>query len=394
MNSFGDYEMISGKFPDSILLIGRDVGPFAQKIKEFNNDTNIGAVDLLGNIETREFADWKFSVVKQRNDCNLNRKFHRSAIEYLYELALVMLEEREFNQLIPLAPFNRHPEFIIKLSKAIAIPLLNTDSLIAANSNWSFVTNFLHFFPSYLDFYTSPWYQNEEIEDKLDIKISKNKTYTSKFKKNVNFNSKNRIETYSVPLRKIHCASFYSSLKAVDLLGFNTLGEPFNHKLILDELEMNSYLPFSFSNRNLKAEISSFLKKIITSLKLMGIISIFFLIHKGDIIPIGCNSLPDIKIDLWINRSKGRLLPLLLKPSSKRSNLEKKIVYGYKCPFYSDVEQIVPPIPSKLATNRNLPGVVSNPGYPLFSIYGASDTLSELQKNLKIGINQIKQIMS
>ncbi|MHA2238904.1 MAG: hypothetical protein ACXAB2_11110, partial [Candidatus Hodarchaeales archaeon] len=107
-----------------------------------------------------------------------------------------------------------------------------------------------------------------------------------------------------------------------------------------------------------------------------------------------CNSLPDIKIDLWINRSKGRLLPLLLKPSSKRSNLEKKIVYGYKCPFYSDVEQIVPPIPSKLATNRNLPGVVSNPGYPLFSIYGASDTLSELQKNLKIGINQIKQIMS
>jgi hypothetical protein len=391
INSFGDYKMNLGKFPDSILLIGTDIGPFAQKIKEFNNKIKIGAVDLLGNIETRKFADWKFSVLKQEEECHLNRNFHRTVVEYLFELALVMLEEREFDHLIPLTPFNKYPELVKKLSTEVAIPLFNTESITTTCSKWNFVLNFLQLHPTYQKYYSLDSFTNDKNNHSINI-INPKFQFTD-FNSNQNtLNSiKDRSNNLFVSTGEIHCGSFYSSINSIKFLGFNTLGEPFNHKFIFDDLELNSYLPFSQSNHNLEIKIFSLLKQIISSLKLMGMLTIYFLLLNGNIIPIACNSLPDINIDLWISRSGENLVPLLLNPSLKGLKFNKETKFGYKCPYYSNLVQQVPKIPSWLATNRNLPGVLSNPNYPIFSMHGFSKSRSKLHKKLGENTTQIKQ---
>ncbi len=104
--------------------------------------------------------------------------------------------------------------------------------------------------------------------------------------------------------------------------------------------------------------------------------------------------MPDIKVDLNINRSKSNLIPLLLNPSLERQSFKEKVGFGYKCPFYTTKTRIVPYIPSELATNRFLPGISSNLDYPIFSIHGSSDDLLELQRKLRFDTKQIMNMFN
>ncbi|MHA1237436.1 MAG: hypothetical protein ACTSQ9_07245, partial [Candidatus Hodarchaeales archaeon] len=94
-----------------ILIIGQETGPFAKQIKKLYPDMKIGSVDILGNLDTRNSVESAFSVVKQTPGESLERKKVRSDLDLLYELTLIMLDEIEFDILIPLTPFNSNPEY-------------------------------------------------------------------------------------------------------------------------------------------------------------------------------------------------------------------------------------------------------------------------------------------
>ena len=130
-----------------ILVVGREVGPITQLLKEKVPKVSIGAIDVLGNKETRFFSDWAFSIEKQTPDRSILRLKHRTLLDLLYELTLVMLEDLEFDLFIPLSPFQTKPQYLHNLSQEVEIISPNIEVLEHVRSTYTFLTQVSMTFP-------------------------------------------------------------------------------------------------------------------------------------------------------------------------------------------------------------------------------------------------------
>ena len=376
-----------------ILIIGRETGPFAQQIKKTYPDMKIGSVDILGNLDTRNSVESAFSVVKQTPGESFERKKVRSDLDLLYELTLIMLDEIEFDILIPLTPFNSNPEYLRSLSDKIKLPIVDWKTLEKTSSPWKFLSHLIESDPT-----TSPQQRLIESEELFKRKEEKGLFVTKK--KNVYVN-KDFLADYSfipeegffLPIEEIYCAAFYSTSEFISHIGVQTIKPAANHALFYDEFEKNAYSPFSSTQILPIGEIIESLVSIVERCQLMGFSTIYFGINEKNIVPISCNSLPDEKIDLWSTITRNNLIPLLINPSENNSPPNSRKVFGYKFPIFTSHPILVPMIPEAIAEQRNLPGVYNTVEYPVCTIQSFSEDVKDLSRGLKMNMKQIHKIL-
>jgi hypothetical protein len=377
-----------------ILIIGRENGPLAKQIKKIYPDMKVGSVDILGNLDTRNSVETAFSVVKQTPGDSLERRRARSNIDLLYELALVMLDEVEFDILIPLAPFNTNPEYLRSLSNRIELPIVDWKNLDKTSSSWKFLSHLSKLIPS-----SSLKQRLIKFDELIDINGEDGLFVTSKG--NFSIDRNKNLTTYSpphdqgffLPIKEIHCAAFYSSSRSITNIGVQTVKPPLNHSFFYDEIEKNAYLPFNSLRTFSTKELIEYLVEIIKQVQPKGFLTLYFGIYEKNIIPISCNSIPDEKIDLWNKINASNLIPLLIEPSDYHPSLILNKVYGYNFPIFTSHSIKVPMIPKEVAEQRNLPGVYNTPEYPVCTIQNISDDVNDLSRKLELNMKQIHEIL-
>ncbi|MHA1976519.1 MAG: hypothetical protein ACW98F_06835 [Candidatus Hodarchaeales archaeon] len=371
--------MRRSNFPLRILLIGRETGPFAQLLKNSHIHSNIGSVDVLGNMETRIYSDWKFSVIKQEPGSSLVRKKKKSTVDILFELATIMLEEKKFDILIPLAPFHKFPDLIKHFSNLCEITITTQASLEKTSSDCMFIKYLIEEFPQFI-----PYYNRIKIKKVLDenregmVITDVHKVFIKSETKDENYKEL-ATEGFFLPLKEIHCAGFFSTNESVLFLGFQTLKSPDGFNFINKDLEKNAYYPCNEETSFMK-ELSNLIR-IIEKLNLVGLISIYFGIIENKIVPFSCNVLPDENIDLWMNKTNNNFIPHFLKFSKDLEPFSRDSLFGYKIPIYSQLSS-VPAIPPELATQRNLPGISAHFKYPICAIFGALNTYQNVKREI------------
>jgi len=377
-----------------ILIIGREVGPLATQIKSLYPSMKIGSVDILGNLDTRNSVESAFSVVKQTLGESLERKKVRSDLDLLFELALIMLDEIEFDILIPLTPFNSNPEYLRSLSDKIKVSIVDWKTLEKTSSSWKFLSYLIKSDPN-----SSQQIKLIEFEELLEIKgeeglfvTRRGNLFINKNKNSTEYSLKPE-EGFFLPIKEIHCAAFFSTSDFISNIGVQTISPSSNHSFFYDEIEKNAYIPFSSTQALPISEIIEHLRKIIKKFRFMGFLTIYFGIIGKNLVPISCNSIPDEKVDLWSEKTANNLIPHLIDPSKNFSPSNSKMVYGYKYPIYTSHTIKVPMIPEKLAEQRNLPGVYNTVDYPVCTIQSFSDDVKNLSRELVVNMKQIHKIL-
>ena len=373
--------MSSMQFPKRILIIGGEVGPIARLLKSYKLESlklSIGAIDILGNVETRIFSDWTFSVEKQSPNESIFRQKQRPLIDLLYELTLIMLEEKEFDLLIPMSPFQTKPRYLRHLSKEVPVMMCDIQSLECVNTNYAFLKTLSSKIPEALP---DP-VRFSDLIDSTSISfpfffISKNKTDIFRSQEQLISISDLNKSGYYLPFAKVNCALFMSSSDSLVCIGIQSLSPPSDHDFIPTFLEKNALLPFLLPKNVSFHSIISFLTNLINTLELRGIVSIYFGFLGNKIIPISCNILPDENIELWNDKSSNNLFSYLFSFNTKDKPISPAN-YGFKLPIYSSHSIRVPKLPDELVRQQNLPHVFSHSSYPICSILGNASTLSKL----------------
>ncbi len=376
--------MVNAPFPKRILLTGYEVGSLARIIREKYPDMFIGAIDVLGNIETRLYADWKFSILKQSPETSFIPPKHKTIPKLLYELTKIMLEELEFDLLIPLSPFNKKPDYIARLSHEINVNVSNLQILKKTFSEYRFLLEINQFLP-----------QNNIYNYNL-IKFSEippsNLPVLFIMKEDILFLSTNSIleqrdlkyeKGFIIPFSKLFCAFFLIKQDIINFLGIQTLQSPSGHNFFYNCLEKNAFLPSSFKDKKLYEMCKSSLLSIIRDLDLTGFITIYFGVNNANnnnvnIQPVSCCAIPDDNLFLWELRASNSFISYLLNPDFEIISKIKPFKYAFKIPLYSAHPIRVPDIPKDIADRRNIPGVISNPEYSICTIWGSSTSLSRL----------------
>jgi hypothetical protein len=365
-----------------ILVVGREVGPIVQLFKEKVPKISIGAIDILGNQETRLYADWKFSIEKQSPDKSINRIKHRSVVDLLLELTLVMLEDLEFDMLIPLSPLQTKPKYIHKLSREVEIFAPSYKLLEQATSAYVFLTNISSNIPELIP---SSIFKSEvsNFMNFPSILVSHTGLKLMPSDKSISSLDSLNLSGFLLPISQIHCASFLSLSHDLRLIGLQTLSTPHEHPLFPDQLEKNGMIPFSLPKGFTINRIITFLSRIISTLGVVGMITIYFGLSENQIFPVSCNILPDENITFWEKISSGSLVPFLLNEKNNRTPQFNTSISAFKIPIYSYRSIRVPTLSEGLCTQRNLPGVISYPEYPLCAISGTSSSFSSAHKLLE-----------
>ncbi|MFX1506434.1 MAG: hypothetical protein ACFFDC_09990 [Promethearchaeota archaeon] len=374
-----------------ILVVGREVGPIVQLIKEKNPKVSIGAVDILGNQETRLYADWKFSIEKQSPDMRIKRPKHRSIVNLLLELTLALLEDLEFDLLIPLSPLQTKPKYIDKLSQIIKITAPSYKLLEQATSAYVFLTNISsnvsELIPSSL--LTSDLSKTTKYPA---IFVSQNGLAFIPSEESMTSLDSSNLSGFSLPISQIHCAFFLSSSDNVQFFGLQTLSTPHEHAFFPNDLEKNGIIPFS--NPGFTYErIISYLSRLIIKLGIIGMGTIYFGLFKGQIFPVSCNVLPDENLAFWEKKASSSLVPFLLNEKSSHTPQLNTSVSAFKIPIYSYRSIRVPPLSEGLCTQRNLPGIISHPEYPLCAISATSSSFSSAHKILQQKKKEILKVL-
>ncbi len=90
------------------LCIGFNSRPIVEALKRINR--SVAAIDYFGDVDIRERADYLFSILDQREDESIGRPMHRTAADYLVDLAEVMAEEVEIENVIIGSGLDDYPE--------------------------------------------------------------------------------------------------------------------------------------------------------------------------------------------------------------------------------------------------------------------------------------------
>ncbi|MFX1538947.1 MAG: hypothetical protein ACFFDI_32590 [Promethearchaeota archaeon] len=375
-----------------ILLVGREVGPIVQLLKEKISKVSIGAIDILGNEETRIYADWKFSVEKQSPDTSILRKRHRSILDLLLQLTLVMLEDLEFDLLIPLSPFQTEPQYIHKLSREVEICSPSYKLLEQTTSAYVFLTNISSGFPESTSSLIFTSDLSKEQAFPATFISPHGLSFISSYNSIHSLNSSSS-SGYLLPISQIHCAFFLSVAHSLRFIGLQTLTAPFEHDFFPNHIEKNAMIPFSLPGGFTLKRIISYLSQIITRIGVVGVVTIYFGLSKTDIIPISCNVLPDENFAFWERISPRSLVPFLFSLEDDHVSQFTSSVSAFKLPIYSYRPIRVPPLPKNLCAQRNLPGVISHPKYPLCAISAQSSTYSSAHKTFQHMKKEILRII-
>lgn len=375
--------MQSTHFSKRILVTGREAGPLARLIKSYAlNDfkISVGAVDILGNTETRIFSDWIFSVEKQSPDDSVLRPKQRPIIDLLHELTQIMLEELEFDLLIPLSPYQTNPKYLQRLSKIVEVYCPKHQIITMCKSNYCFLESIRSKLPEIMPFPISI----SSLYDFPSLKfpsmfISKDNTKILYSKKDLLLNSGKNDIGYYFPFYKIHCAFFTGFSHNYNFIGIQSLSSPNDHDFFLDNFERNAIIPFSCPDPISIPSIISFLTKIVNALDLSGFITIYFGLQKEKIIPVSCGILPDENIDLWDIRCTEHLIQSILAPNKIQLEYHPSPYYAFKIPVYSSHPIRVPILPEEDVTQRNLVNVISHPTHPICSILGKSKSKNNIK---------------
>ncbi|MFX0184174.1 MAG: hypothetical protein ACFE95_13910 [Candidatus Hodarchaeota archaeon] len=377
-----------------ILVVGREVGSIVKLLKEKTPKVLIGAVDVLGNQETRLFSDWAFSVEKQTPDVSVLRSKHRDLLELLYELTKVMLEDLEFDLLVPLSPFHTRPNYIQELSREINIAFSNISSLEKTSSTFNFLKTVSSEFPNT---FSPDVYLSESINLKVDdfpfILISKFKTKILSSKASLHSITVNKTD-FIFPVPQIHCAFFIANPNILHFLGLQTLSSPYQHSFFSDHFEKNALIPFSSKSVLSIKEITSFCSSIINTLEIQGLVTVYFSVIEDSFFPISCTVIPDENFEVWENRITTTLAPFLISRETKSILHLSASKFAFKFPIYSFRPIRVPFIPKEFASQRNLMGVISNPEYPLCAISGSGSTFSDVQTQIQEKKSKIIKILN
>ncbi|MHA2225991.1 MAG: hypothetical protein ACXAC8_12345 [Candidatus Hodarchaeales archaeon] len=386
--------MLSSFSSKRILVIGREVGPIIHMLKEKIPNASFGAVDLLGNEETRLFADWKFSVEKQIPDKSILRPKQRSIIDLLFELTLVMLEDLEFDILIPTAPFQTKPQYLLLFSKQVKIPLMNSRSLSNTKSDFTFVSKVYNIFPEIpLSVIRFSNVSNNIGDNNRGIFISNKKTCFLSTRSDDSSEYSSDEQGFLLPISQIHCAFFISFPPQLNFIGFQTLSSPHDYPFISDKLERNALIPFDSRIGVSNDTAVSFLSQIISKLELTGLISIYFGLSDNNILPISCNVLPDENFDLWESRSSKSLIPYIISANYQSFSHQPSSNFAYKLPIYSSQTIRIPTLLKTITSQCNIAGSISHPNYPICCISGKNESLIEANRSFKRKKVEIHQIL-
>ncbi|MFW9905885.1 MAG: hypothetical protein ACFFFH_16305 [Candidatus Thorarchaeota archaeon] len=374
-----------------ILVVGREVGPIVQLIKEKKPEISIGAVDILGNQETRLYTDWKFSIEKQSPDTLIQRSKHRSIVDLLFELTLVMLEELEFDLLIPLSPLQTKPKYIDELSRELEIFAPSYKILEQATSAFVFLTNISLSIPELMpsSLFTSDL---SNVMTYPAIFVSPNGLSHIPSEESIISLESSNLSGFLLPISQIHCTFFFSMSHDTRFFGLQTLSDPHEHAFFPNNLEKNGIIPFSTSNFTHK-RIISYLSRLIIKLGIVGMGTIYFGLSKDSIFPVSCNVLPDENLAFWEKKTSSSLVPFLLNEKSNHIPQFNTPVSAFKIPIYSYRSIRVPPLSGSLCTQRNLPGVISHPEYPLCAVSAKSSSFSSAHKILKQKKKEILKVL-
>jgi hypothetical protein len=167
----------------------------------------------------------------------------------------------------------------------------------------------------------------------------------------------------------------------VKFLGLQTLSAPHEHAFFPNNLEKNGMTPFSIPGFTYE-RIKSYLSLLINKLGIEGMGTIYFGLSENKILPVSCNILPDENLAFWEKKSSRSIVPFLLNENSNHAP-QFNSASAFKTPIYSYHSIRVPILSEGLCTQRNLPGVISHPEYPLCAISAMSSSFSSSNKVLQ-----------
>jgi hypothetical protein len=365
-----------------VLCVGREVGPLVQLLRETVPNLQIGAIDVLGNADTRQYVDWAFSVEKQVVNRSIYRPKHRSLEELLYELARVMLEELFFDLVIPSSPFHSKPDYLESFSEQTAVSMPEKFIMEQATSAFKFITNLHMCSPSLLRPLEREISVSEIAQENLPgIFITEKGNFIIDDNSVLKTTSSQKLEGFYVTTSNIHCAGFLVSGHQIQFLGGQSIVSPYHHSIFPDFLERNSFIPYSASGESSILEVKQLGEKIIRELNLTGMITLFFCISSRQLVPISCNLLPDANLSLWARKHPSMIARFLMAPSYTLNPISPPKDFVYRIPIYSRSPLRVPSFYKGICNQRNLANVLSHPEYPLCAISGSGETRYEAEEH-------------
>ena len=381
------------KNPTRVLCVGREVGPLVHLLRETVPNLQIGAVDVLANEDTRQYADWAFSVEKQNENTSICRPKLRSLEELLYELAQVMMEEISFDLVIPSSPFQTRLDYLEGMSKQTETFMPDRSTLEQTTTAFKFLSSIETCSPSLLHHVEGEVALSElETDDLPGILITKDGNYFLN-EKTASSNLRSRtLKGFYVTTSQIHCASFLVSTHNSQFLGVQTLDPPYQHTFFPNLLERNSILPYSASGVSSLSEIMDYGRNLIHSLDLSGMITFYFCHSSRYLVPFSCNLLPDENLGLWARNHPRVITQFLTTPSHILGQPSPKVDFAYRIPIHSRRPLIVPSLPKRISNQRNFAGVLSHPEYPICAISGSDTSPHEAEKQKTEVLAKLTQI--
>ncbi|NHJ01955.1 MAG: hypothetical protein EAX86_07400 [Candidatus Heimdallarchaeota archaeon] len=360
------------------LLVGRETGPIAEVIKRNYPKIKLGSVDILGNLETRKYSDWSFSVERQISNQPLHRKKHRSLLDLIEGLTAIIMEEHDFDFFLPLTLMQKNPDLIVRLTKKMKTEFIRRDLLEISSSGYSFLKNILKVMPELLEYPESLLNAKSQINQQVVIT-----PHQMDIKNSIFINDNPPSNSFILPYVPVYCMAFIRTNEILNYIGMQRVVPPLNKELSVNAFEKNGLIPANSVSESNIARTKEVFQKLINVLNLFGIITIYFGLLDSLIVPYKCNLLPDENFDLWNVKSSHTLCRFLLTKNKEKILPVQSNYYAFKLPIYLAQSIKVPKIMSSIATQRNIPGTISMPKYPLCSIFGYANTLNETKQILR-----------
>ncbi|MHA1214488.1 MAG: hypothetical protein ACTSPG_04285 [Candidatus Hodarchaeales archaeon] len=369
--------MLNRRDRKRILIVGSDVGSLSKALRNYNPNYEIGAIEILGNIETRKYAKWKFSVAKQSPGLSISVPQNRSLTNYLIELTYVMLEEIEFDIILPCSPLHTEKEFLIDLKHDYNIYFPSIKTIDLFSSDYTFLQTIKrkiqNLIPSAFNIHENLVHNIEKTNYFFATK--RNTEFFSSFRNDSVTNNKQ--DGFLIPCPQLYSAAFIQKKNFQLYLGIQELKNPYNKDSLVFPFENNALTPPNIAVLQNKSEIIDKLKELTSSLGLSGFFTIYFTLNpSNDPIPLSLVPTFDQNIIIWQLNTQSLVLDLL---NNNINQDDLKNFLSFKLPIYSHLPTVVQDLKFNYVIHQNIPRVISSIRFPLCSVVGAGKTYEETE---------------
>ncbi|MFW9854061.1 MAG: hypothetical protein ACFFFG_03345 [Candidatus Thorarchaeota archaeon] len=363
-------------------------------LKKTMPNLQIGAIDVLGNADTRRYVDWAFSVEKQVINKSLWRLKHRSLEEYLYELTQVMLEEISFDLVIPSSPLQTKLHYLERFSNQIEVFMPERSTLEQTSDAFKFINNLSVCCPTFFRSLDKEISASEISHDSFPgVFITKVGSFFVNEKTALAEIYPRNLKGFYLTTSQIQSACFLVSGSKIQFMGVQTLKSPHQHALFPDFLEQNSLIPYSGLKGPSILAIKQAGENIIQKLDLTGIITLYFYNSSRQPVPISCNPLPDENFGLWARKNPRLVIKFMTTSLKTLDRAQLTLDYAYRIPIHSRHPLQVPFLPEEISNQRNLAGVLSHPEYPICVISGSKTSHFEAKEHRMQSLLKMTRIL-